>query len=146
MNAFLKIGVNVTAALLTVHHQNSIIQYQPRTHKHMESLTHSITYFDPFQPVINKEESYSILRIIGNEFAPQILNVMPLWNIVPPTSGIPTQANDGDCGVFVIVFMFCLVFDIPLNSFNANNIPFIRKKLVAILLHERVLEHKHTDQ
>ncbi|CAL9024126.1 unnamed protein product [Prunus brigantina] len=44
---------------------------------------------------------------------------------------VPQQANEGDCGMFVLKYIELLTAEIPLATYTAQHMPFFRLKLAA---------------
>lgn len=100
---------------------------------HFDFANHTLTYFDPCDPVVEQVTVQSDLSAVGREIA-RVLNLEnPDW-VLEFSKNIPHQSNAFDCGVFVLAFAFCLVFNIPLSSFAQSDIPHIRQKLMAFAL------------
>ena len=61
---------------------------------------------------------------------------------------IPKQPNTVDCGVFVCAFAYCLVHDLPLDTFKAHHMTFFREHMLLTVSSgklESLIEYQNSD-
>lgn len=56
------------------------------------------------------------------------------WDLFSATKDVaPLQRNSDDCGVFVLMYTYCLTFNVPLQSIHSDDTGCYRKKIMLTI-------------